>query len=150
MIARERGQIKTVILRLAGVYDEDCRAAFIAQQIARIFERLPTAYLFTGDLEAGQPYLHKDDLVEAFVRSVDRRAELPAQSVMLIGEEETLSYGELQKRIGRLLHGEDWRTFVLPKGLAKTGSCASSCRRSPLLSVLPSMAGAPLRSSWRC
>ncbi|OAP36958.1 vitamin K epoxide reductase [Sinorhizobium glycinis] len=122
VIAKERGQVNTVILRLAGVYDEDCRAAFIAQQIARIFERLPTAYLFTGDLEAGQPYLHKDDLVDAVVRTVDRRAELPAESVMLIGEEETLSYGELQKRIGRLLHGEDWRTFVLPKGLAKTGS----------------------------
>ncbi|WOS65808.1 NAD-dependent epimerase/dehydratase family protein [Sinorhizobium fredii] len=122
VIAKEHGQINTVILRLAGVYDEDCRAAFIAQQIARIFERLPTAYLFTGDLGAGQPYLHKDDLVDAFVRSVDRRAELPAENVMLIGEEETLSYGEMQKRIGRLLHGEDWRTFVLPKGLAKTGS----------------------------
>ncbi|PDT39584.1 MULTISPECIES: NAD-dependent epimerase/dehydratase family protein [Sinorhizobium] len=122
VIAGERGQIKTVILRLAGVYDEDCRATFIAQQIARIFERLPTAYLFTGDLRAGQPYLHKDDLVEAVVRTVDRRCELPAESVMLIGEEETLSYGELQKSIGRLLHGEDWRTFVLPKGLAKTGS----------------------------
>ncbi|NRP75908.1 dTDP-4-dehydro-6-deoxyglucose reductase [Ensifer psoraleae] len=122
VIAKERGRIKTVILRLAGVYDEDCRATFIAQQIARIFERLPTAYVFSGDLGAGQPYLHKDDLVEVFVRTVDRRGELPAESVMLIGEEETLSYGDLQKRFGQLIHGEDWRTLVLPKGLAKTGA----------------------------
>src|SRR5690606_11182332 len=50
LIARERGAIATVILRLAGVYDEDCHAAFIAQQIARIFERRPTAYLFAGDI----------------------------------------------------------------------------------------------------
>ncbi|CAN7643219.1 NAD-dependent epimerase/dehydratase family protein [Pararhizobium sp. LjRoot255] len=121
-VAKERGKIKTAILRLAGVYDEDCRAAFIAQQISRIFERLPTAYLFSGDLEAGQPYLHKDDLVEAMVRTIERRTELPDESVMLIGEEETLSYGELQRRIGRLLHGEDWRTFVLPKSLAKSGA----------------------------
>ncbi|MDX0994284.1 NAD-dependent epimerase/dehydratase family protein [Sinorhizobium medicae] len=122
VIAKERGAIRTVILRLAGVYDEDCRAAFIAQQIARIFERLPTAYLFSGDLEAGQPYLHKDDLVEAFVRAVDRRDELPDDCVFLIGEEETFSYGELQKRIGRLVHGEDWRTLSLPKSLAKPGA----------------------------
>ncbi|MBP2233871.1 nucleoside-diphosphate-sugar epimerase/uncharacterized membrane protein [Sinorhizobium kostiense] len=122
VIARERGSIKAVILRLAGVYDEDCRAAFIAQQIARIFERLPTAYLFSGDLEAGQPYLHKDDLVDAFVRAVDRRAELPDESVMLIGEEQTLSYGELQGTFGKLIHGEDWRTYVLPQGLAKAGA----------------------------
>jgi nucleoside-diphosphate-sugar epimerase/uncharacterized membrane protein len=122
VIAKERGPIKTVILRLAGVYDEDCRATFIAQQIARIFERLPTAYLFSGDLGAGQPYLHKEDLVDALVRTVERRAELPDESAMLIGEEQTLSYGELQKRFGKLIHGEDWRTLVLPKGLAKTGA----------------------------
>ncbi|WEX87592.1 NAD-dependent epimerase/dehydratase family protein [Sinorhizobium garamanticum] len=122
MIAKERRRIKTVILRLAGVYDEDCRATFIAQQIARIFERLPTAYVFSGDLGAGQPYLHKDDLVEVFVRAIDRRGVLPDESVMLIGEEETLSYGNLQKRFGELIHGEHWRTLVLPKGLAKTGA----------------------------
>ncbi len=122
LLARERGDIRTVILRLAGVYDEDCRAAFIAQQIARIFERLPTAYLFTGNLAAGQPYLHKDDLVDAIVRTVDRRAELPEETVLLIGEEETPSYEEMQKRIGRLVHDEDWRTLSLPKGLTKAGA----------------------------
>ena len=126
LIASEHGDIKTVILRLAGVYDEDCRAAFIAQQIARIFERRPAAYLFTGDITAGQPYLHKDDLVDAVVRTVDRRAELPDETILLIGEEETLSYDEMQKRIGRLVHDEDWSTLVLPKGLAKLGSWIQS------------------------
>jgi nucleoside-diphosphate-sugar epimerase/uncharacterized membrane protein len=122
LIGRERGDIKTVVLRLAGVYDEDCRAAFIAQQIARIFERRPTAYLFTGDLGSGQPYLHRDDFVDAVVRIVDRRAELPDETVLLIGEEETLSYEQMQKRIGRLVHDEEWRTLSLPKGLTKAGS----------------------------
>lgn len=122
LIARERGDIPTVILRLAGVYDEDCRAAFIAQQIARIFERTPTAYLFTGDLGAGQPYLHKKDLVDAIVRTVDRRCELPNETVLLIGEDETPSYEEMQKEIGRLLHNEEWRTLSLPKSLTKAGA----------------------------
>jgi nucleoside-diphosphate-sugar epimerase/uncharacterized membrane protein len=122
LIGRERGSIKTVILRLAGVYDEDCRAAFVAQQIARIFERRPTAYLFTGDLTHGQPYLHKDDFVEAVVRAVDHRAELPQQTVLLVGEEETPSYEQMQKLIGRLVHDEDWRTLALPKPLTKAGS----------------------------
>ena len=122
LIARERGDIRTVILRLAGVYDEDCRAAFVTQQIARIFERMPTAYLFTGDISSGQPYLHKDDLVDAVVRTVDRRAELPDETVLLIGEEETPSYEDMQKRLGRLVHGESWRTLVLPKDLTKAGA----------------------------
>lgn len=122
LILRERGSIPTVILRLAGVYDEDCRAAFISQQIARIFERLPTAYLFTGDIGAGQPYLHKADLVDALVRTVDRRKDLPRETVLLIGEEQTLSYEEMQQRIGLLIHNERWRTLVLPKGVTKLGS----------------------------
>ncbi|TIT26495.1 MAG: vitamin K epoxide reductase, partial [Mesorhizobium sp.] len=75
-----------------------------------------------GDITAGQPYLHKDDLVDAVVRTVDRRAELPVETVLLIGEEDTPSYEEMQKRIGRLIHGEDWRTLALPKELTKLGA----------------------------
>jgi nucleoside-diphosphate-sugar epimerase len=76
LIRQERGPIPAVILRLAGVYDEQCRAAFVAQQIARIHERTPTSYLFAGDPESGQPYLHLEDLVEAVARVVDRRRQL--------------------------------------------------------------------------
>lgn len=122
LIAGRRGSLRTVILRFAGVYDEDCRAVFIAQQIARIFERLPTAYLFAGEIAHGQPYLHRDDLVDAIARTVDRRAELPEETVLLIGEEETPSYQEMQRRIGELVHGERWRTLALPKGVAKIGA----------------------------
>ncbi len=42
--------------------------------------------------------------------------------MLLIGEEETLSYGELAERIGRLIHGEDWRTLALPRALQKPGA----------------------------
>lgn len=122
LIAEGRGGIKTVILRLAGVYDEDCRAAFIAQQIARIFERLPTAYLFAGDMTHGQPYLHRDDLTDAIGRTVDRRAELPDETTLLIGEEETPSYQDMQRHIGKLVHGETWRTLALPKSATKLGA----------------------------
>ncbi|MER8519415.1 NAD-dependent epimerase/dehydratase family protein [Mesorhizobium sp. M0644] len=122
LILKEHGNVKVAILRLAGVYDEDCHAAFIAQQIARIFERMPTAYLFTGDITTGQPYLHLDDLVDAVVRTVDRRSALPDETVLLIGEEETPSYDEMQKQIGQLLHGETWRTLSLPKEVTKLGA----------------------------
>jgi nucleoside-diphosphate-sugar epimerase/uncharacterized membrane protein len=122
LILKEHGDIKVVILRLAGVYDEDCHAAFIAQQIARIFERMPTAYLFAGDITTGQPYLHKDDLVEAVVRAVERRSALPSETTLLIGEEATPSYDEMQRRIGWLVHGEDWRTLAVPKDVTKAGA----------------------------
>ncbi|ETR77244.1 vitamin K epoxide reductase [Afipia sp. P52-10] len=122
LILQQHGDIKVAILRLAGVYDENCRAAFIGQQIARIFERRPTAYLFTGDIDTGQPYLHRDDLVDAVTRVVDRRTDLPDETVLLVGEEETPTYAEMQQRIGQFVHGQDWRTFALPKEVTKLGA----------------------------
>ena len=44
-------------------------------------------------------------------------AELP----LLIGEPETLSYDEVQRIAGRLLHNEEWQTREIPKAIAKTG-----------------------------
>lgn len=122
VIREERGDIKAVIFRFAGVYNEDCGAAFIAQQIARIYERLPTSHLFTGDLSHGQPYVHVDDLVDAVVRAVHRRDQLPDETTLLIGEEETPSYEQMQRRIGALVHGERWRTLSLPKGFTQLGT----------------------------
>ncbi len=122
LVRKEHGEIDVVFMRPAGIYNEDCRAAFVAQQIARIFERRPTAYLFTGDIDTGQPYLHLDDLVDAVRRIVDRRGKLPPETALLLAEEETPTYREMQERIGRLCHDEDWPTLSLPKGMTKLGS----------------------------
>jgi nucleoside-diphosphate-sugar epimerase/uncharacterized membrane protein len=122
VVRAERGSIPVVILRAAGVYDERCRAAFLAQQIARIFERQPTGYLFAGDPSHGQPYLHLDDLVDAVERVIDRRATLPPQTTLLLGEPEAPSYEVLQKRIGELVHGEPWPVLPLPKPLVEAGA----------------------------
>lgn len=43
LVLAEHGPFPVVILRPAGVYDERCRSAFLSQQIARIYERQPTA-----------------------------------------------------------------------------------------------------------
>ena len=122
LVRAERGPISVVILRPAGIYDDTCRAAFLAQQIARIHERSPLSYLFAGDPSHGQPYLHLDDLVDAVERVVERRDRLPIETILLLGEEETPSYSELQRRLGRLLHGEAWPTRALPKPLVQAGA----------------------------
>ena len=61
----ERGKVPIAILRLAGVYDENTSAAFLAQQMANIFERTLVSHVYPGDLNAGQPNLHIDDMVDA-------------------------------------------------------------------------------------
>ena len=126
LIREQRGSIPVVMVRPAGVYDDMCHSAFLSRQIARIYERQITGHVYPGDLDAGQPFLHLDDLTEALLQIIDRRKELPPELPLLLGESETLSFGELQREIGRLIHDEDWGTQRIPKALARTGAWAES------------------------
>lgn len=121
VIEAERGEIPVVHLRPAGVYDDLCRNVFLAHQIARIFERDPKAHAYPGDLATAQSFLHRDDLVRAALRVVERRSQLPPVLPLLIGEPEAMSYGELQAEIGRLIDGAPVETLRVPKALAKAG-----------------------------
>ncbi len=123
LVSRERGDISTVIMRLAGIYDDLGHSAPLPRQIQRIFERDPTAYVFSGNPRHGQAMVHLDDVVDVCVRLVERREEFPPELVLEVGEPETLGYAELQSILGRLVHGQQhWPTIVVPKPLAKAGA----------------------------
>jgi nucleoside-diphosphate-sugar epimerase len=122
LIRAERGDMPVVLLRIAGVYDDVGHSVPLARQIQRIYERQLTSQVFPGDTAHGQAFVHLDDVVEAFARVVEHRADLPAVLPLLIGEPETVSYDELQHTLGRLIHGEPWETRQIPKALAKTGA----------------------------
>ena len=121
---RERhGDIPFVLLRIAGVYSDECHSIPIAHEIQRIYERQLTSHFFPGDVSQGrQSFIHIDDLTDAFQRLVDARATLPRDLTLLVGERDAMSYGELQEEIGCLLHGKDWRTYEIPESLAKAGA----------------------------
>lgn len=114
--------IPVVVLRIAGVYDEECHSIPIAQQIARIYEKQLESYFFPGNKQHGQPFVHLDDLVDCFLTALERRHSLDAEELFLIAEGEVLSYAELQERIGELIHGEAWPTIRIPKPVAKAGA----------------------------
>ena len=122
LIREQHGKIPVVLLRPAGVYDDLCHNAFLARQIARIHERSLRSRVYPGDLRTGQSFLHLDDLVEAVLRLVECRANLPTELPLLLGEPDLMSFGELQQAIGRLIHGEDWETWEIPAALAKVGT----------------------------
>lgn len=122
LIREQRGEIPVVIVRPAGVYDDMCHSAFLSRQIARIYERQLISHVYPGDLDAGQPYLHLDDLTDALLRIVERRQKLPPEQPILLGETETLGFGALQQKLGRLIHDEDWENRQIPKALARTGA----------------------------
>lgn len=122
VIRAERGNIPVVILRIAGVYDDLCHSVPLAHQIQRIYERQLVSHLYPGDMTHGQSFLHLDDLVDLYGRLVRRRKELPRDTLLLAGEPVSLSYDELQREIGQLIHGENWETRQIPKEVAKAGA----------------------------
>ena len=118
LIRAERGDVPAVLLRIAGVYDDRCHSIPLAHQIQRIYERQFTSRVYSGSTSHGQSFLHMDDLVDALVLAVERRAALPPELPLLVGESETLSYDELQHTFARLINGEDWETLEVPTPLA--------------------------------
>jgi nucleoside-diphosphate-sugar epimerase/uncharacterized membrane protein len=122
IIRAERGEIPTVILRLAGVYDDVCHSPPLAHQIQRIQEQQLAGHLYSGETSHGQAFIHLDDAVDAIECAIDHRAKLPPEAVILIGEPETLSYDELQHTFSRLIRDESWETHNVPGPIAKAGA----------------------------
>ena len=126
IIRRERGDIPAVLLRMAGAYDEEGNSIPLTHQIQRIYEKTLTSHFYSGDPSHGNVFLHLDDLLNALEKTVDKRQELPEEIAINIGEPETPSYEELQDKIGKLIHGEEWTTVEVPKPIARTGAWAQT------------------------
>lgn len=122
LIRRERGHVPAVLMRIAGVYTDRCESIPLANQMQRIAEKQLTSHFYPADPARGQAFLHMDDLVDAFVRAIERRQALPPVTELLIGEPVTLGYGELQEEFGRLIHGTEWETYRIPAVVAKAGA----------------------------
>jgi len=117
-----RGPIPSVILRIAGVYDDRCHSIPISHQIQRIYENQLESRLFAGNIHHGASFLHMDDLVDALSSAVERRKTLPPELTVLLGETKTLSYDDLQRQISRLIRGKEFTTYSVPKWFAKIGA----------------------------
>lgn len=125
VIREERGRIPVVRLRLAGLYDETTSVPTLAHQIARIHGRDFQSHFYAGPPSSGQSMLHREDMLDAFRRTVDRRATLPGDVAILVGEPEAPGYGVLQDELGYLIHGsEEWPTLRLPQVAAAAGAWA--------------------------
>lgn len=122
-VIKSQARMPWTLLHLAGLYDDQTAVPTLSHQIARIYEDDFKSHLYAGDLDAGQAFIHRDDLMDLFSRVVDRRNDLPRQHTLLAGEDRVVGYEALQNRIGALVHGDaKWETLRLPSGVAKAGS----------------------------
>lgn len=122
LIRNERGPIPALILRLAGIYDEQGHSVPLAQQMSRIYEKQLESYVFPGDKSHGQSFIHLDDAVACIGAAIRLRGQLPPEETLVIGEEDVMSYEELQNELGLRIHGKEWTTIRIPKAIAKAGA----------------------------
>ena len=122
LLREMRGNIPVVLLRIAGVYDDTGHSAFLAEQIAGVYEHRTTAHLYPGMLCAAQSNVHLKDLTDAFALLIQRRKQLPPELPLLVGEPDALGYAEIQDIVHCELHGKEWATVRIPKGVAKIGT----------------------------
>lgn len=122
IIRKHAGRMPYTLLRLAGLYDDQTCVPTLAHQIARIYEQNLKNRVNAGSTGVGQAWVHKEDLLDAFRRTIDRRHRLPRKGAILIGEERSETDEALQNRLGELIHGAaEWATLI-PGPVAKTGA----------------------------
>ncbi len=51
--------------------------------MARIHQATLKSHRYAGDSEAGQAFLHQQDMIDAFARCIERRNELPRANAIL-------------------------------------------------------------------
>jgi nucleoside-diphosphate-sugar epimerase len=122
LLHEERGNVPIVNLRIAGVYDDGCHSIPLSNQMQRIFENQLEAHVFAGDVTHGASFVHMDDLVQALSLCVQKRKTLPPEFTLLIGEDVTFSYDQLQRKMQRALFCKEWKTWSVPKPFAKMGA----------------------------
>lgn len=76
-IHKLRGNISSVVLRIAGVYDDHCHSIPLSNQMQRIFENQFEAHVFAGDVTHGSSFVHMDDLIDSIALCVEKRKTLP-------------------------------------------------------------------------
>lgn len=122
VIRESPGDATRVALRIAGVYDDAGHSIPLAQQIRRIDAERLTSRVYPGDPQHGQAFVHLDDVVSAMALCIERRTRLNGFTPILIGEDETLSYDELQRTISEMLLGEEIETIEIPEAVARVGA----------------------------
>ena len=133
ILHEQRDNIPVVNLRIAGTYNEKGNSVPITNQIQRIYENQITSHFYPGDKSHGNVFVHLDDVIDAVVKTVDRRNELPQEVTINIGEPETLSYEALQNMISKAIHGKEWKTYKIPKPIAKAGAWVQDIFDDPFI-----------------
>lgn len=133
ILREKRGEIPVLNHRIAGIYNNEGHSIPIANHIQRIYENQLTSHLYPGKFDHGNPYLHLKDLVDAMLKGIEKRHKFKGMTTINLGESDTMSFIELQQTIAELIHKEKWKTYKIPKLLAKSGAWVQNLLGDPFI-----------------
>jgi UDP-glucose 4-epimerase len=114
IISEYKEKIKATIFRLSAVYSQDCRSIPLANQIAFIWKRCFGYRILPGNGTGGISYVHIEDVLDAFEKSMLMAKEVPSGSIMILSEENLISNNELFVLISREVYGKNLNLIHLP------------------------------------
>ncbi len=114
IISVYKEKIKATIFRLSAVYSQDCGSIPLANQITFIWKRCFGYRILPGKGEGGISYIHIEDVLDAFEKSILMAKEIPSASIMILSEETLISNNELCELISREIYGKHLNLIHLP------------------------------------
>jgi len=114
IISGYREKIKATIFRLSAVYSQDCRSIPLANQIAFIWKKCFGYRILPGKGEGGISYIHIEDVLDAFEKSMLMAKKIDSGSIMILSEEYFISNNELSKLIFREIYSKHLHLVHLP------------------------------------
>jgi UDP-glucose 4-epimerase len=110
-----KDKIKITILRLSAVYSCDCRSLPLANQIAFIWRKGFGYRIFPGKGEGGLSYVHIEDVLNAFEKTILKAEGIPTGSIFILSEENHVSNNDLYGLIFHEIYGKQSSLIHLPK-----------------------------------
>jgi UDP-glucose 4-epimerase len=114
IISEYKEKLKTTIFRLSAVYSQDCRSIPLANQISFIWKRGFGYRILPGKGVGGISYIHIEDVLDAFEKSMLLAKEIPSGSIMILSEENLISNNELCDLVSREIYGKRLNLIHLP------------------------------------
>lgn len=108
-------KIKTTILRLSGVYSNDCELIPLANKIAFIWKKSFGYRILPGNGNGGLSYIHIEDVLDAFEKTISTSNEIPSGSIFILSEDDYVSIKEIYGTIFYEIYGEQLNFIYLPK-----------------------------------
>jgi UDP-glucose 4-epimerase len=115
IVLEKKEKIRTTILRLSGVYSNNCRLIPLANQIAFIWRKGFGYKILPGKAEGGISYVHIEDVLDAFEKTIFMFKEIPSGSILIVSEDEYVPINNLYNQIFCEIYGKKLNPIHPPK-----------------------------------